>query len=61
MIGVQVGERDAVDPPGRGHVDGGRDPDQRPDPAPQHRIGEHADAVDLEQRGRVPEPGDRGR
>ena len=32
VIGMQVGERDAVDPPSRGRVDGGRDPDQRPDP-----------------------------
>jgi hypothetical protein len=56
---VQVREQHAVDAAKRTDADAGNDPDKRPDSVADHGIGEQSDAVDLEQHGGVPQPGDR--
>ncbi len=58
---MQVREQDAVDSPQRTAIDQRGDADERADPPAQHRIGEHAHAVKLEQHGGMPEPGHRSR
>ena len=60
MVGVQVRQHHDVHSLKRLPCDRRPNADQRPNPVADHWIGEQLHAVELEQRGRVAEPGDRG-
>jgi hypothetical protein len=58
---VEVGDQHRVDVLRQSRVGSCPVAAQRADPAPQHRIGEQADSVHLDQDGRVADVGDTSR
>ena len=59
VVGVQVRQQHGVDRPQRRRLHRlAGDADERTDAPPEHRVGEQSHPVELDQHGRVSEPGD---